>query len=375
MQSNIKRSETNFASMLDEYDLILPERGQLLEGQVLYINEQGIFIDVGAKRDGVVPYDEVERLEDDIDQGDEVSVYVMGTAHNDQPLWVSIEKGLALQDWERAAELLNSDDIVELNVLKYNKGGILVEFNRLQGFVPHSHIPALRYMRNTDDRNRYKSKLIGNQIAVKPIEVDQKRKRLVFSQRLAQAYLEEEAIAELNVGEIMTGRVAQLTSYGAFINLGNIDGLLHISNIAWRHIKHPKEELEIGDEVTVKIEAIDMEKKHVNLNRKTLLPSPLEAFAEDNTEGDIVSGVIRSVHDFGAFVKVDEIEGLIPASEMRIGRDANPQDVLQSGDEVLVRILELLPEENRSVFSMSRVSMHEEMAWLNQRPLSETEEE
>ena len=166
---------TTFADLLQEYEVPTPQRGQILEGEIMRIEEDALFIDVGAKRDAIVPYHEVielqEELLDDLSRGDEVPVYVMRTPRGNEELIVSLNKGLEQQDWQRAARLMADEEIIECEVVGHNKGGMLVQFGRVRGFVPNSHIPAMRHLNNISERNSFKSKQVEQTVAVKVIEV------------------------------------------------------------------------------------------------------------------------------------------------------------------------------------------------------------
>ena len=364
-----ENSNTTFADLLKEYETPLPRRGEILEGEILRIEEDVVFVDVGAKRDAIVPYHEVSEIAEgflnDLSRGDEVPVYVLRTPRGDEELLVSLEKGLQQQDWQRAARLMADEKLVECEVVGHNKGGLLVQFGRVRGFVPNSHIPALRHIHDSHQRVSFKSKQIGQPITLKVIEVSHPRERLVFSAKEAQAEERRQRLQSLNVGDVINGRVVNLAKYGAFIDLGGIDGLLHISQMAWSKPNHPGELLSVGDEVEVLIDSIDEERERIGLNRKALLPAPLAEFAEGHEVGDIIEGAITSVVHFGAFVEVaDNVEGLIHISELSEGIVHDPETIVQPGDEVLVRIINIEPDEERLGLSLHQVTAEEQIEWM-----------
>lgn len=364
------QSELSFAELLDEYEYPRPEQGEILKGKILRIEDNVVLIDVGAKRDAVVPHQEVEQLDEDflasLSKGDEVPVYVTRTPVGDEELIVSLERGLEEQDWDRAEALQADEETLELTVTGYNKGGLLVQFNRLQGFVPNSHVPDLKYMHDEDAQRSFKAKKIGTKLPVKIIEIDRQRQRLVLSAKAAQKELRQQQLQELQPGQVVTGRVANIVKYGAFVDLGHVSGLLHVSKIAWDKVEHPADVLSVGDEIEVVVESVDVERERISLNRQELLPSPWDKFAEEHQVGDLLEGEVTAVLDFGAFVRLPSgLEGLIHVSEIE-GSGA-PESILKPGDRVLVRVISIEPEQQRLGLSTRRVTTAEEIEWMTQR--------
>lgn len=362
-------SAISFAEMLDNYEYPQPERGDIIQGEVLRIEDDVLYVDIGAKRDAMVPYDEVVELDpdflDSISTGDTVPVYVTRTPIGDEALVVSIEKGLEQRDWEQARALMESDETIDCEVVGHNKGGLIVQFGRIRGFVPNSHEPELRRIRSRSERTSYKARIVGETLTLKVIEIDRQRERLVLSATAAQKELREEQLDELTAGETVVGHVVHLTDYGAFVDLGHVTGLLHVSKIAWEHVEHPSEVLSVGDEIEVLIDEVDYERERISLNRRALLPSPWERFEREHQEGELIEGVVTALTDFGAFVLVAEgIEGLIHVSEISSGHVETPGSVLQVGDTVLTRIISIETDRKRLGLSMRRVSSSEEMEWM-----------
>jgi ribosomal protein S1 len=364
----------SFASMLEEYEQLLPQQGQFLQGEVLRIENDAFFIDVGAKRDAIVPFKDLERFEDqsliqNISRGDKLPVYVLKTPVGDEELLVSLRKGLEHHDWIKAEEDEKTDKLLKLKIVGHNKGGIMVAYGHLEGFVPNSLIPSLRNFRyNNEELVRQKAKLVGETLAVKILEVNLGQKRLVMSANAAEQEQRLERFKSIEEGQIVTGRVENLVPYGAFVDIGHVTGLLHISQIAWQQIGHPSEVLERGQEIEVRVERIDLEKERIGLSRKVLLPSPWEAFAEKHEIGDLIEGQLTGLVDFGAFVTLpSQIEGLVHVSEINLPVDASPAEVLQVGERVLVRIINIEPETKRIGLSLRRVSAEEEIAWLAEK--------
>ena len=360
-----------FINMLEIHRPTPLRRGQIIEGEIIRLEENLAIIDVGAKRDAIVPPEEMEEVDESfleqLDEGDNVHVYVTRTPVGDEELLVSLEKGLREQDWAKAERYLENQEILEMRIVGQNKGGLLVEFGRLQGFVPTSHVPHLQRVRNQGAMAGQKAKLVGKELPLKVIEVDRQRRRLILSAKTAQKEWRKRRLRELNreEGETITGVVSNLVDFGAFVDLDGVEGLLHVSEIAWQKVERPDEYLNPGQEVDVLIQSVDVQRERISLSRKALLPDPWERFAQTHAEGDLVEGVVTGVVDFGAFVKVAEgVEGLIHVSEMHGTRDFAPHDILFPDDTVLVRILDIQLERHRLGLSQRRISQDEELEWI-----------
>jgi len=360
IQTKNHEGNNKFAELLEDYENVRPHRGQIVQGEVLEVTDESIFLDIGAKRDAIVPHRELASLDDavfeDISIGDQVPVYVTDTYGYDDELLVSIERGLEQQDWERAEEYLASSETLTLDVVGYNKGGLLVAFGRLTGFVPNSMTPGLPRGLSRNQKQIAKSKMIGMTLHLKAIEVDQSKKRLVFSGREAEKELREQRLQELEPGEKVTGIVSNVVDFGAFVDLGGVDGLIHVSRLSWEDVDHPSDVLQPGDKVEVLVKDVDRERERISLDRRALLPGPWDDFAREHQPGDVLEGTVESVRDYGAFVRLnDEITGLLHVSELLPGLSPEPTKVLEPGNTVLVRIVEIDPEQERVRLSMRRV--------------------
>lgn len=363
---------SSFAQLLAEYEFPRPKRGDILTGQVLRISDV-VYLDVGSKRDAMVPHDEVAQLDqeflDELEVGDEFPVYVTETPRGSEQLIVSLERGLQELDWDKAKALQAEDASVELEVTGHNKGGLLVEFRRIEGFVPNSHLPGLQRAWDSRRQTSYKATQVGKTLPLKFIEVDRQGERLVLSATAAQREQQRQRLESLIEGKVVTGKVADLKPYGAFVDLDNgLTGLLHISKIAWEHLDHPADALQVGEEVEVRLDKIDLERGRISLNRQALLPNPWEQFAAKHKVDELIAGTVTAVVDFGAFVRVaPHIEGLLHKSDMDVPYEGEPADVLRPGDEILVRIVHLEPDDERVGLSMRRVSAAEELEWMAHR--------
>ncbi len=356
----VQAVQADFEALLNAYEPSLPARGEIVEGTILKLKGNVALVDIGAKRDAVVPPQEMDAVEasylDALDVGDAVPVYITDTAVGSQELMVSLARGLEEKDWIRAATCLAEDELLTQDVSGYNKGGLLVTFGRLKAFVPNSHIPALRTARSRQEATQVKSQMIDSSLPVKVLEIDRERKRLVMSAKLAREEKREEQLEQLQIGDIIKGRVVRLTDYGAFVDLGSVSGLLHISELSWEHVDVPADELEVGEEIEVIILDVDRDRQRISLSRKQLLPDPFDQFTERYSEGDIATGQVTDLVDFGAFVRLPTgVEGLIHTSEMDLGGDQTPVDILEPNQDVTVRIASIESARQRIGLSLRQV--------------------
>jgi small subunit ribosomal protein S1 len=377
--------ESNFleeyADLIDQHDYAMPEVGDIRQGIIVATNQQGLIVDLGLKRDGLVPTADLNKLEPEereaLQVNEEVMVYIVNT---DQPdsLGVSIHMARLNQDWIDAEALLENGDIVELEVMGYNKGGAIVPFGRLRGFVPISHLAGLSPGMNDRQRQQQLAKMRGEKIPLKVIEVDRRRRRLVMSQREAQREWEEkrkeELLQKLEEGDVIKGRVSGLRDFGAFIDLGGADGLVHISELAWYRVNHPREVLEVGDEIEVEILKLDKKKQRISLSRKRLLPNPWDTAEERYGINQLVEGKITRIVDYGAFAELEPgVEGLLHVSQLARTNVENVADVVKEGETHLLRVVSLDSRRQRIGLSLKAVTTNEQIEWMAQKELEKAE--
>ncbi|MBN1285480.1 MAG: S1 RNA-binding domain-containing protein [Anaerolineae bacterium] len=353
--------DVNFLELLESsFDYSPLQRGDIREAVILQIKPNEILVDMGAKRDGVVPVNDLERLDADmranLREGQTVPVYVLNPRDNDGNLLVSINLGLQQYDWERADKLLESQDITEVTVTGYNKGGILVNWGRLEGFVPQSHLMTMSAQMNGPNKREVFNELRGRTLGVKVIEVDQRRRRLIFSEREAQrewrAQQKARLMTELVEGDVVKGTVTGIRDFGAFVDLGGADGLIHVSELAWHRVEHPGEVVEVGQEIEVYVLELDRDRNRIALSRKRLLPDPWKNALDRYFEGQMVTGTVTNVVDFGAFIVTDDgLEGLLHLTEMGDGTLQEPYSYVKKGDCLQLRIARLEPEKRRVGFT------------------------
>jgi len=358
---NADSPESEFEQLLESSPHFAPlERGQIRTGTIQQIRNNEIIVDLGVKQDGLVPTQDIERLEPELRAelhvGQEIPVYILNPYDADGNVIVSINMGLQKHDWDEAQALLESQEVVDVTVSGHNRGGVLVRWHRLEGFIPTSHMVSVSPGLSGNDRRETLQELIGSVLHVKVIEVEPNRRRLIFSEREAQKEwrLQQKArlLSELTEGQIVRGTVTGLRDFGAFVNLGGADGLIHVSELAWHRVDHPRDVLRIGEEIDVYILSLDRNTNRIALSRKRLLPDPWVSVMETYHEGQQVEGTVTNVVDFGAFIALDDgLEGLLHLSEMGDGTLKEPYSYLKKGDRLTLCISHLEPERRRVGFT------------------------
>jgi small subunit ribosomal protein S1 len=357
--------ELDWTQLLDAYDYARPQRGELRDGMVMQIEDSGILVSIGTKREGVIPQQDIRAMGDayisSLKVGDAIQVYVQDPENREGDLVLSLTMVQVAKDWEEAGRLQTDGGIVQGQVIGYNKGGLLVQFNRIRGFVPASQVAQLHGRTAAEERQQALQRMVGQTIPLKVIEVDRERNRLVLSERSAtqewRKAQKHRLLTELQPGDILSGRVNQLTNFGAFIDLGGADGLAHISELSWQRVNHPREVLTPGQEVKVMVVEIDAERERIGLSLRRLQANPWETIDQRYSLGQLVSGPVTNVAPFGAFVQIEEaVEGLIHASELDVDPQAQPRDLLQPGQNVTAKIISLDKQRQRMGLSLRRVS-------------------
>ena len=342
--------------LAEEEDLSLPERGDLREGIVVEVRSNELLVNIGAKRDGIVPQSDLNRLEeeyvDTLREGETVPVVVSKLTTSEGMLVLSIADALQKKDWLVAEKMLESGEITVRKVVGFNKGGLLADFDHLRGFIPASHVVGLPRNMNEEQRNERLQQIVGQELPVKVIEVERQRRRLVLSYRLAEreyrAGRKAQLFEELEVGAVIEGEVRSLRPFGAFVDIGGADGLLHVSEIGWTPVSHPRDVLKVGERIQVEVLRLDPERSRIALSRKRLLSNPWESIEERYRVNDTILVTVTRVIDFGAFAQLEPgIEGLIHISELADITVAEPLKMVSSGDRIPVKILRIHPDRQR----------------------------
>jgi small subunit ribosomal protein S1 len=366
--ANSETEDFDWTQLLDEYDYARPQRGEVRDGVVMKIEDDSILVSIGTKREGVIPQQDLRQMGDEfvdaLQVGQTIQVYVQDPENREGELVLSLTMVQVARDWEEAARLSGEGGIVQGQVIGYNKGGLLVQFNRIRGFVPASQVAQLHGRTAAEERQQALQRMVGQTIPLKVIEVDRERNRLVLSERSAtqewRKAQKQRLLTELQPGDVLSGRVNQLTNFGAFIDLGGADGLAHISELSWQRVNHPREVLSPGQEVKVMVVEIDPERERIGLSIRRLQANPWETIDQRYALGQLVSGPVTNVAPFGAFVQIEEaVEGLIHASELDADPQAQPRDLLQPGQTVTAKIISLDKQRQRMGLSLRRVGGEE----------------
>lgn len=346
---------------------IAPRRGDTVEGTIISVSPTEVVVDVGCKCEGIVGARDLERLEPEfrasLKVGDEVLVYVVRPEDSDGNIVLSLARAQVEGDWQQAAKLFEAEEVLEEVVDGYNRGGLIVNLGRLRGFVPASQIVSVRVSRDDEEEERESSfeQLVGTKLHLKIIELDRRRNRLILSERSAVREWRQERkdhlLNELQEGDIRRGVVSSLCDFGAFVDLGGADGLVHLSELSWRRVGHPKQILSVGQQVEVYVLGVDADRRRIALSMKRLQKEPWSDVEAKYQVGQLIDGTVTKLTNFGAFARLDEyIEGLIHISELSEDHIAHPKDVVQEGQELTLRIIRIDAGRQRIGLSLRRVN-------------------
>jgi small subunit ribosomal protein S1 len=379
VQSQTDMADTDFEALLNATFREQPlERGDLVTGTILMMDQQGMLVDVGMKNDGLVTKRDLERLQSDIEfsVGDEVMVMINRLEDADGNLLVSISQAMQVEDWLKAEELMEAGETWEGVVAESNRGGLIMPFGNLRGFIPASHVTDLERGLSEEERRDQLSQLVGQSIMVKIIEVNRKRRRLVLSQREAmrevRAAIKEEFLEKLDVGEVRKGVVSGLRDFGAFVDLGGADGLIHISELAWHRVHHPREIVSVGDAVEVYVLSLDEEGKRIGLSLKRLQPNPWSQVDDMYHIGQLILGEVSRIAPFGIFVRMEPgIEALLHSSQISDVGHVSLEELVEPGQQLLLRIISIETDRQRLGLSLKEVAEAERINFANQHDLDE----
>jgi small subunit ribosomal protein S1 len=332
------------------------DEGEVVSGVVVRIDNDEVLVDIGYKSEGVIPSNELSIRKnvdphDEVEMGEEVDALVLTKEDQDGRLIMSKKRARFEKAWRRIEAAAESGAPVEGTVIEVVKGGLIIDLG-VRGFLPASLVD-IRRVANLDE-------YMGTKIETKVIELNRSRNNVVLSRR---AVLEEERkeqrqeiLDQLQPGMIVEGQISNIVDFGAFVDLNGIDGLIHISELSWSHVNHPSEVINIGDTVQVKVLDIDRDRQRISLGLKQTQEDPWQRVVDTYSVGDELEGTVTKVVTFGAFVEIlDGVEGLVHISELANHHVENPREVVQPGDDVKVRILEIDSERRRLSLSVKRV--------------------
>lgn len=346
--------QTNQVAETNEHPNV--QVGDVLSGKVAKIEDKQALIDVGYKFDAILPISEVsnlhiDKISDVLNLGDEIKVKVKKLNEEKDELVVSKRAVDAEKAWDELAAKQQSGEVFEATVAEVVKGGLVVDVG-LRGFVPASQV-ELNFV---DDFSDY----TGRTLRLKVVELDKENNRVILSQR---AVLEqdlqkqkEQLIDSLSVGQVLEGKVARITDFGAFVDLGGVDGLIHVSELSWDHVDHPSKVVSEGDVVKVQVLRVDRDNHRISLSLKATQPSPWEKAAAEIKPGSVVKGTVKRLASFGAFVEIlPGVEGLVHVSQISHKRIGTPGEVLKVGQELEAKVLDVNIEEKRISLSIKEL--------------------
>ena len=372
--------------LLDSVESMKPlRRGDVVEGVVMRSDPDGVLLNIGHKAEGIVPPGEMRSLGAEgikrLNVGDEIVATVVRGETAEGSVILSIDRAAGEKGWRALESALETDERVSGKILGFNRGGAIVETQGVQGFVPMSQlvsvsrdsvreaIAAQDQASGEGGESSQPDSLethsdVGKDLELKVLEVNRGRNRAILSERQAIQEDREQKkarlIQELSVGEVRHGTVTGLSSFGAFVDLGGADGLIHISELSWNTISSPEEVLTVGQEVDVYVLRVDQDNKKIGLSLKRLQQEPWETVNERYQVGDLVDATVTKVTDFGAFARVEgSVEGLIHISELTPRIINHPRDVVKEGDRVRTRILRIEPERRRMGLSLKQAGAQE----------------
>jgi len=354
------------AALLDEIERSLqePQMGEIRTGTVVDKSANELLIDIGFKSEGIVQGRDLEKLDDLFDSlqiGDEVPVCVV-KEDKDGQVYLSISRAMAEKDWETAEDLMKSQEVFDAIVETFNRGGVIARLGQVRGFVPASQLSSISIngQEADDETDARLGDLIGSALKVKVIDLDRKRNRLILSERLAmrewRRKQKEQLLDSLKEGEVFQGTISSIADFGAFVDLGGADGLIHMSEMSWNRINHPSEVVSVGDKVKVQILNVDLDKRRIGLSLRRLQQEPWAVIDTVFEIGQVVRGRITKLVNFGAFARIEEngIEGLIHISELSDKRVAHPKEVVKEGEEYDLRIIRIDTDKRRLGLSLKQ---------------------
>jgi small subunit ribosomal protein S1 len=349
-------SSDDFLAAVDETIKYFND-GDIVEGVIVKVDRDEVLLDIGYKTEGVIPSRELS-IKHDVDPndvvkvGDEIEALVLQKEDKEGRLILSKKRAQYERAWGTIEKIKEEDGVVTGSVIEVVKGGLILDIG-LRGFLPASLVE----MRRVRDLQPY----VGKELEAKIIELDKNRNNVVLSRRAwleqTQSEVRQTFLTTLQKGQVRSGVVSSIVNFGAFVDLGGVDGLVHVSELSWKHIDHPSEVVEVGQEVTVEVLDVDMDRERVSLSLKATQEDPWQQFARTHQIGQVVPGRVTKLVPFGAFVRVEEgIEGLVHISELADRHVEIPEQVVQVGDEIFVKIIDIDLDRRRISLSLKQAN-------------------
>lgn len=341
------------------YDITIPifGEGDVVTGRVVRIDKDEVLVDIGYKSEGVIPLNELSirksvNVDDEVQLGEMIDALVMQKEDQDGRLILSKKRARFEKAWKRIEAASTAGETVEGTVIEVVKGGLILDLG-VRGFLPASLVD-IRRVQDLDE-------FMGQKLECKVIELNRSRNNVVLSRRAVLEHERREVrqriLDELEPGKVVEGTISNIVDFGAFVDLDGIDGLIHISELSWSHVNHPSEVLNVGEKVNVKVLDIDRDRQRISLGLKQTQADPWQSVIETYQINDIVPGKVTKVVTFGAFVEIHAgVEGLVHISELADHHVENPREVVNQGDELEVRIIEIDADRRRLSLSLKRVT-------------------
>ena len=372
-------SPKNMQQLLDEMEFKSLRRGEIVEGSVMRADNEGIYLDIGHKEEGFIPPNEMRTIPSEeleaINEGDRLIAFVLRPESQDGPI-LSVDRARGEEGWRELQKYMEADETIEGNIIGFNRGGCILEVANVQGFVPMSQLVTISHdllVPQTEPEENQSTvegdsieadksdggEFVGTSLTVKVLEVNRSRNRAIFSERSAlreQREAQKAAlIEELSEGEIRKGKVTGISNFGAFVDMGGADGLIHISELSWGMVNSPEEIVSVGQELDVFVLRVDRESMKIALSLRRMHPEPWDTIHERYQVGDVVDATVTKLADFGAFARLeDSIEGLIHVTELTSAVIAHPREVVSEGTTVKVRILRIEADRKRLGLSLKQ---------------------
>ena len=380
-------SPQDMQQLLEEMDFKILRRGEVVEGSIMRVDSDGIFLDIGHKEEGFVPMGEMKTINREelakLAEGDSLIAFVMRPESQEGPI-LSVDRARGEEGWREIQKFMEQDQPVEGVIVGFNRGGCILEVANVQGFVPMSQLITISrdvFKQDSSESGEPRSDdsigkdLVGNTLTVKVLEVNRSRNRAIFSERSALQEQRDEQkavlIEKLEEGEVRKGVVTGISNFGAFVDLGGADGLIHISEMSWSMVESHEDLVKVGEELDVYVLRIDRETMKIALSLRRLQPEPWETIFERYQVGDVVDATVTKIANFGAFARLeDSIEGLIHITELSDAVITNPNEVVSEGQEIKVKILKIEMDRKRLGLSLKQtVEGLDSAGYVSEAPL------
>ncbi|MFC1747760.1 30S ribosomal protein S1 [Pseudomonadota bacterium] len=343
-------------------DFSLPLPGTLVDGKVINVHKNNILVDIGGFLTGIISGREAKDSDDtvkSIKPGDEISAYVIDEEDEDGYIVLSLRKATQERTWKKFLDAYQNATVISVKANEANKGGLLLDIDGIKGFIPVSQLAPMHYPRVNDaDANQILTRLqelVGLQFKVKIINIDKENGKLILSEKAAMSEQREESLKKLAKGTVVKGKISGIVKFGIFVAFDGLEGLVHISEIAWGHVKNPGDFGKLGQDIEVQVIGIEGDK--ISLSMKRLVDDPWLEAAKKYKINSVVEGEVNRLTPFGAFVKLDnEINGLIHITEIAEDEVREPGDVLKIGDKISAKVIAVEPDEHRVGLSIKALS-------------------